>query len=666
MNIQSVFKTSEEKIIGNNDIDLMETEEGEIETLFEDIFEEMDSSEKKNDSNMSIEARRIVFLRDALKNRMGIEYVEREMKQEKFRELYVRNPAEIILKYCFMYNSAVMKGETEGKLKDITAFKHLWKMLGGNDLKSEFMDGHSVKWTKARNGNYVTMGDLRKFILEASRDYENTSKAETDDATRSVNVSVNMINFKSPNPDKEFIDCFRELKKKMSDVSCSLRYYFIKYTYFFLYNQVLDFISTLKFFSQSEDKAYYNICRDSTKQIREGKNVERNLWSIKDGIFTDNEIENIINQVPDKTADEARSSWDESLVISDDYPDEEFETNKANDKRMMVGALIRAAMNNLPLHHSNIKCTDVSDLSPLFLDVYMPKDENENDSIEDRKLKEQIRREKRKKSLRALLKLTDDPIEGTVVQIPLSKLCEKTQIFQNAKKEDSDIHNVLSNAINALTPEDFSSYPIDLKKLYSLLFETILCKSSSLDDENQELDDDAETCKKIQDTNNITEKEMIKSKNKDKKRLYIERIINAEYDMTRSAFLIFLTSIKGALSDYSRLINDKNSLFSYGEGDAPDYRLDFDRVNSILNRVGYVGLCEEAEYDEIDEVYANVFDDEYKKDEYNRVFNLISAVSDFYADHNYIPLPFDIAEISANKVKKYIVSGRGAAISDKP
>jgi hypothetical protein len=564
----------------------------------EKYFENVSGYENNNDDSRSIEVRRVDFLRNALKKKMGIEDVEEEMKNNQFRELYVRNPVENILKYCFMYNSAVRRNETSGKLKDLTGFKELVDKLGGKKvLKNQFKDEVDIEWTVRANGYVTTMRDLKKYILLASNKHENTQeKPMTSCETQEANMSLYRIDFSSRDPDKEYTEYFNAYKKRMADASCSMKYYFVKYLYFFVYNQVLEFINILKKISISTPEEFYN----NTYEWVVILNPNRNPWSIEEGIVKDSKIDQILFPL-------------DPIV---DY----------NQKNSLIKALINASMDNLPIMHSNIKCDDAKKLSPLFQDIEISTDDTEVKGLSEAEIKE-IKRN----SLEALLEKGNKDIIGKVIQLPISKLVNRTQLFKNPNR-NSNVHYVLRDAISKLSPDDFDSYPINLRKLYMLLFEQMLGKVVRYEEfDKEEIDDGSK---------------------------YIKSVICDQYDMTRSALLIFLASIKGGLSDCSLLLecNEVSNLFE------EKHILNIDRVNSILKRVGYVELQKDRDHPEnkgIDEAYSKVFE----CDDNDQLNNFIFAVGKFYEENNNTPLPFDIAQISSKKAKAYLMEGRGVKLN---
>ena len=526
----------------------------------------------------SIEQRRIDYLRNAIRDKYDYKKVSLDLKQNWFRDLYVRNPVECILKYCFMYNEA-----NPAKKKGLREFNELWRnLIEYSNINyipvgrtKEIVEGKKKGDKKEENKKekkdaaYITLHDLRSFILSASAEYETTDgqKAKTDKKTLSLEKELSDINPGSSDSDEKFMDFYRKYCLDMSNARSTLRYYFVKYVYFFISFQILDFIKVLKRFTQTKPERYI------TDLYLDSPNA--NLWSIESGILIDERFDALYQMI---------------------------DTNKTNGVKLQPPkVLIGAALNHLPLWRSDyIRKAD--EISPLFL-------------------------------------------SNNGAKLQISKIVDKTMIFPQNDSDTREGHLKLMEAINKLTLDDFEGFPIDFKKLYHLLFEKIISKGETWDI----------SIKKNKNNEVINDRRRIYTSLKSDDGEFIIGIIDGKYDLSRSALLMALASIKGAIRDDYWLKNDDYSLYE------ESCFLTLTRVNNILSSSGYLRLPDNIKTladSKVDNTYKRVFSGKSRSGKETVADILCNSMGEFYEKYNYSPLPFDIAEIPSDKIGNKI-TGRG-------
>lgn len=204
----------------------------------------------------------------------------------------------------------------------------------------------------------------------------------------------------------------------------------------------------------------------------------------------------------------------------------------------------------------------------------------------------------------------------------LSMLTNKTSVF--AGTTDAAKHMECRRIIENMQLSDFYGYAIDFSKLYHLLFERLISKKEAWFDED--------------DGRSEAGKDFIKG------------ILEGKYDMSRSAVLMYLASVRGALFDVERFMKEYNLVFG------KDSVLDLTRVNDMLKRMGYVNLGDnvvsEAE-SEVDNLYYELFIT--PTDNPIALDALSSEIGDFVAEYGYSPIPFEVTDISAKERRKKIL-----------
>lgn len=223
---------------------------------------------------------------------------------------------------------------------------------------------------------------------------------------------------------------------------------------------------------------------------------------------------------------------------------------------------------------------------------------------------------------------------GTKRVISFAQLKDETFIFESSSNfANKKLHIEKEKAINALTISDFYGFRIDYNQLYGILFETISgAKNYVLEDESIE----------------VAEKEKSEQKIQSK---FLRSIVGGTMDVSRSALLMLLASAKSVIDSTDLLLTGDYSILRKDI-------LDLDRVNYILNRVGYVDLSDDDDELSFDSIY-EIFFDTYVEEEKNISYinDLTIAVSDFIETHGQSAMPFEMTEISSEVAHKRMMKG---------
>ncbi len=204
----------------------------------------------------------------------------------------------------------------------------------------------------------------------------------------------------------------------------------------------------------------------------------------------------------------------------------------------------------------------------------------------------------------------------------LCMLTNKTSVF--AEATDAVKHAEYRRIIENMQISDFYGYAINFSKLYHLLFELLISKKETWFDEEDTQSEDGKN--------------------------FIKGVLDGKYDMSRSAVLMYLASVRGALFNVERFMEEYNLVFG------KDSVLDLTSVNNMLKRMGYVNLgdnvASEAE-SEVDKLYIKVFS---TPSEAPIALDALSdEIGDFVEEHGYSPIPFEVADISAKERRKRIL-----------
>lgn len=183
---------------------------------------------------------------------------------------------------------------------------------------------------------------------------------------------------------------------------------------------------------------------------------------------------------------------------------------------------------------------------------------------------------------------------------------EQTLIFEG----DSEKHKRLKEEIQALTLSDFQYYAIDLNKLYHLLFEVPRGVEAS-------------------------------EKGGKDKRTFLRNLLSGNADISRSAMLLCLLSMRGAL--FNRVYLESAERFLGDEF----VRLNVDRIDSILHRLGYpplgIGILDHEKF------YYEVFEKKLFPmeilDAFNQDFHELSGENDL--------LPYEVRELECKKDREW-------------
>ena len=184
-------------------------------------------------SEYSEEEQRIFIFREALINRNGETWVENELKKNKLRAIYSRNPKEFALLYCLQANDTKDTYKTYNLEEFIKFYKSLPKIALPNNAKIS------------------TFGDLHDYVEDLCDFQDSVKSAHTlRPITFKINKDISIIDKAKPTAENEFRKLFQEHRNDLSNASNSIRYYISKYLYYVICAQVLEFIELLKFFSK--------------------------------------------------------------------------------------------------------------------------------------------------------------------------------------------------------------------------------------------------------------------------------------------------------------------------------------------------------------------------------------------------------------------------------
>ena len=193
---------------------------------------------------------------------------------------------------------------------------------------------------------------------------------------------------------------------------------------------------------------------------------------------------------------------------------------------------------------------------------------------------------------------------------------EKTYILAGGAEPKK--HEDCKKIIEKLKISDFYGFAVDFGKLYKLLFASVLPEDES---------------------------------SKDYGKKYVTGILEGKYDMSRSAMMLYLLSVKASLFNVSALIDDPESPFDR------DSVLTLTRVNEVLDRMGYVNVGDNdssAQESALDNLYYELFTAD--TDNGAVIEALKGRLEEFSDTYGYNPLPFEIAVISAKERSKIILT----------
>ncbi len=193
-------------------------------------------------------------------------------------------------------------------------------------------------------------------------------------------------------------------------------------------------------------------------------------------------------------------------------------------------------------------------------------------------------------------------------------------------KRDAEQHCIrhaeLKKAIEEIKISDFFPYPIDLSKLYDLIFEL---------------------------PGMVAEPQNMTVDRKGYGNQYLSAVLFGKQDMSRSTMLLFFASAKGLLFKPNELTLIEDLPF------AKDWELTGDKVNAMLNRCGYVDVGDEK--NKAENVYLKIFDSEWRV--FEVVFESLADAMVWCADdYGYSPIPFEVKNISSQKRREKITKGR--------
>lgn len=222
--------------------------------------------------------------------------------------------------------------------------------------------------------------------------------------------------------------------------------------------------------------------------------------------------------------------------------------------------------------------------------------------------------------------------------ISLSELRDETSIFESSSNvADKESHLEKLNAIHSLELTDFLGYKIDYNQLYNLLVEHFCCEHI---EDHEDIDDGL--CL-------LESKDSLK---KNSKSVFLRSVVSGTMDVSRSALLIILAGAKATIESTDLLLAGQHSILKKDI-------LDKERVNSVLNRVGYVDLGDdETPFDLMFRDYFDNHVEEYQTIKY--IEDLCEALFQFMdkqiEKYGYsVIMPYEITEITSEKAHASLV-----------
>ena len=218
------------------------------------------------------EQRRITILRDALNTSEGLKVVSKKLNSEKLRALYVRNPLEMVMYYCFARNDVI------DEKYNFESFLDLWARVNDNlNIEQEPIIVDDVITQRA-----ITFGELKSFVeklsAELPEDATEKNTRKTSNITVDIQNGLDSNNFINSATEKDFIDFFHRHCAKLAEASQTIRYYFAKYAYYFICKQIEEFKEILQFFSHGTTEGAWNNIKNHMSS--------KNDWSLYCTLFT--------------------------------------------------------------------------------------------------------------------------------------------------------------------------------------------------------------------------------------------------------------------------------------------------------------------------------------------------------------------------------------------
>lgn len=502
----------------------------------EDLQLLLENIKEKRDSQLSLteEEQRILIFRDALIQQKGEEWVSAELKKNKLRAIYTRNPIELVIYYCLKANDT----ELAYKKYDLKEFIKLVKSLPS-------IEPSGVDLT--------TFGQLHEYVdsYKNIREISDEERHSIPARTQGIKKRVEIIDKTLPTSEEQFVEIFHEHSIHLRDTSESIRYYVSKYIYYVICAQILEFKEILTSFSKATpQKALQDIYNDKELYSR---------FTLVNKIACDKNVESSVE-------------------------------NDENQSLQISKVLLSLLTKNFPLYGSAQSTAD--SVSSLFVHAQKA--------------------------------------------ISIAQLKDETAIFESSSNfADNDLHLEKAIAIQSLKLSDFYGFKIDYNQLYSILFETLSGGPKS-------------EYASLYEYDKAVEEEKIERKIQSR---FLRSVVAGTMDVSRSALLMLLASAKSVIESTNLLGDNYYSVMPVED------RLDLDRINYILNRVGYIKIQSDDE-SSFDFIYYVFFDNcvEYE-DNISYIDDLIVATSDFIAKYGQSAMPFEITEISSRAAHKSIMKG---------
>ena len=372
------------------------------------------------------EEQRASIIKDALKKQKGFEWVKEELKENRLRALYTRNPQEFVLEYCLKIND----NEKNTLKYDFDGYIALC-----NEIISELKKDGELSYNESFKGDSrITFGELKDY-LEMNSEHKDLSNQSfvTENITKKIEKELDDLDYSSENIKEEFLRVFKNNKEYLVKYINSIRYYFSKYVYYAICVQIKELKEILLEYSNCTP---YDVLKDVvTDYYVDDLNNQKSLKN-----FRNNNIGLI-----DLVEEYQKCNFDRKLMLLN-YQEKTNNEKKIKEKKLFADIckrIIKATLKSFML--SGDVWSDKYKDSPLLL----KKLQNSNGKIAH---------------------------EGA---IKFSKLEEKTYIFKSegdfeGKKDSKLMHDITREDIESIQLSDFYGYRIDMKAVFDVLFDSFL------------------------------------------------------------------------------------------------------------------------------------------------------------------------------------------------
>lgn len=494
----------------------------------DDILHPIDEKNHTVRINDEEDTQRTKYILEALVQGYTLTRVIGDLKEKGFRRLYVRNPIEFILYCVFKYN------EINNRKYSLREFKSLCELCTSNIEIS----GPVFNYRKDETKEIVTLGSLKDYLNNnEDKEIASSNSQGAKMVGQGTNLLTQMIIARIQSIDvtrdfeKQVKIIFDETVSNMAYGNQKIRWYFIKYLSYVLISQIYQFKQILIGYSETDAISYCRTHKFDEKGFYNVFRLDREDLYKEDPAKQDN-----CNDEPDgdnRTENEKQAGKKLLQALSRGF----ILTGKSHEKELDSCSIFHGGIGNL------------INKTPIF-GGGMNKGRGDTEQKDD---------------------------------IVNQENTENTSSQEKKRKARNGIANHIkySDEIRTLIPDDFYDFKVDLNKLYSMLFESLLFLYE---------DNDGESFSEMQ-----------QKKENDRRVEFIKDILEGKYNLTYSDMMFFLLSVKMALFNAKELIEE--------EWLPSDAMLNLSRVEKILENCGYETRFNYGEFD----------------DEYQKLFNTIST-----------------------------------------